>query len=387
MRELDEQYAEYLEKQKQSYQDAGKLKAMLAVSEELRWLKDKPVEDNPSQVQRLSSFTELKRLQEIYRERWAEVEDQSAFLDKKLALIQRCRKKAELLAATWTKEGKIESAKLALAQSERFAVIEKDAELVAKAARTAITKAEGGFAGRNAGEEMKNGVKMTLSWIPAGEFTMGSPLDEPEREEEREAQVEVELSVGFWMGKYEVTQREYERITGNNPARFQEAGNDAPLEKVSWEEAVAFCKELNGQEQKQGLLPEGWAYTLPTEAQWEYACRAGEKGPYSGGPLEEVAWYRENSGGTTHKVGEKKANAWGLHDMHGNVREWCLDWMADELSGGKDPEGPVVGSERVHRGGAWGARLSHCRTARRKEGPPDLHYFGIGFRICLSPIH
>ena len=166
------------------------------------------------------------------------------------------------------------------------------------------------FEGSRAGEVMKNSLRMELCWIPAGKFTMGSPENEPERRS-NEAQVEVELTRGFWLGKYEVTQEEYEKVMGTNPASFKIVGKRAPVEKVIWEEAMAFCKALTDRERKRGNLPEGWAYTLPTEAQWEYACRAGETGPYSGGELDEVGWYKDNSGGKTHEVEEKKPECLG----------------------------------------------------------------------------
>jgi formylglycine-generating enzyme required for sulfatase activity len=202
---------------------------------------------------------------------------------------------------------------------------------------------------------------------------MGRLESEPNRVGS-ETQVEVELTLGFWMGKYEVTQDEYVKIAGTNPAKFKEKGDDSPVEQVSYDEAVAFCEKLNERERKQGNLTEGWAYTLPTEAQWEYACGAGEKEPYSGGTLDEVGWYKDNSGGKTHKVGEKTANAWGLHDMHGNVQEWCLDWHVGKLLGGKDPTGPISGSHRVRRGSPVGLP---------DYGVPASRNSFLGFRVCL----
>jgi formylglycine-generating enzyme required for sulfatase activity len=132
-------------------------------------------------------------------------------------------------------------------------------------------------------------------------------------------------------------------------------------------------------------LPEGWKFALPTEAQWEYACRAGEKGPFSGGSLDDVGWYDENSDSETHEVGEKKPNAWGLHDMHGNVWEWCADWWDDTLKGGVDPTGPSSGVDRVYRGGSWGFDASDCRAARRGGSGPDDRLNDLGFRPALVP--
>ncbi len=387
LRELDEKYGEHLEKQKQNHKNSGQLEAMLAVDEELKWLKGKPVEENPSKGSSLSSFPDLKRLQEIYRKQWAALEDKSALPDKKLVLIQSYRKKSSDLSVEWTKEGKITEAKLALAESKRFAAMEKNAELAANAGRSVASgpalRTGKFFAGKNAGDEMKNGIQMKLCWIPAGKFTMGSPKSEPERDAEKEAQVEVELTRGFWMGKYEVTQKEYEKVVGSNPAKFIDVGRNAPVEQVSWNDCLVFCKKLTELERKSGKLPEGWTYTLPTEAQWEYACRAGERGPYSGGALDEVGWYKNNSRGKTHEVGEKKANAWGLHDAHGNVREWCLDWISDKMSGGENPTGPTSGINRIHRGGYWNFPYYACRNAYRSRGAPSSRNSSIGFRITL----
>jgi formylglycine-generating enzyme required for sulfatase activity len=236
------------------------------------------------------------------------------------------------------------------------------------------------------GDEFENGMEMKFCWIPAGKFTMGSPEDEPERQALKEAQVEVELTRGFWLGKYEVTQEDYEEIAGINPAKFQAVGKRAPVEEISWEEAVAYCKKLTDRERNKGTLPNGWAYTLPSEAQWEYACRAGEKGPYSGGDLDEMGWYQENSGGKAHEVGEKKANAWGLYDMYGNVREWCQDWMTDKLTGGKDPTGPLTGATRVMRGGSWYNTAGFCRSAHRSGGAVGRNgrRGDLGLRVCLK---
>jgi formylglycine-generating enzyme required for sulfatase activity len=150
---------------------------------------------------------------------------------------------------------------------------------------------------------------------------------------------------------------------------------------VSWNDARQFMQKVNGS----GMIPAGWKLALPTEAQWEYACRAGQAGPYSGGTLEEVAWYDGNSGDETHPVGGKKANAWGLHDMHGNVWEWCADWYDDELSGGSDPTGASSGVNRVYRGGSWNDFAADCRAALRLRNSPDYRHDSLGFRPALVP--
>ena len=207
---------------------------------------------------------------------------------------------------------------------------------------------------------------------------MGSPKDEEGRDG-GETQVMVHLSKGFWMARTPVTQGHWQSVMGTNPSHFQ--GANLPTENVSWGDAQNFIIKINEMEN----LPTGYHYALPTKAQWEYACRADEKGPYSGGSLDEVGWYYENSGGKTHEVGQKKANAWGLQDMHGNVWEWCADWYEYTLKGGTDPTGPSTGVYRVHRGGSWNDLASGCRAAfRNRYYPGDRNHF-LGFRPALVP--
>ncbi len=215
--------------------------------------------------------------------------------------------------------------------------------------------------------------------IPAGSFKMGSPVSEEERDEYMEAQVEVTLSYPCWLAKTPLTQKQWEAVVVSSPSHF--IGANRPVENVSWDDAQAFINSLN---EKQ-ILPKGWKFALPTEAQWEYACRAGEHGPYSGGRLEEVGWYEENSAEQTHEVGQKKPNAWGLHDMHGNVCEWCSDWSEDTLIGGIDPAGPDSGSLRAFRGGAWSYDAMGCRAAFRAGYQPNTLTDDIGFRLALVP--
>jgi formylglycine-generating enzyme required for sulfatase activity len=222
-------------------------------------------------------------------------------------------------------------------------------------------------------------VRQVFCFIPSGRFIMGSPADEEGRFDV-EQQVEVTLTRPFWLAKTVVTQSQWEAVMGSNPSEFR--GAEMPVENVSWEDAQSYIAKLN----EKRVLPEGWKFALPTEAQWEYACRAGEKGPYSGGALDEVAWYCDNSGGRTHEVAQKKPNAWGLHDMHGNVWEWCADWLEDApLMGGIDPAGPSSGDYRVFRGGSWSFDASYCRAARRNGDRPGLRLYLLGFRPALVP--
>lgn len=252
----------------------------------------------------------------------------------------------------------------------------------AKAEREA-TEASARLKGSTAGEErdweIAPGVKMTFCWCPAGNFTTGSPESESDRDSD-EKQVKVTLTKGFWMAKTEVTQAQWHAVMGNNPSNFK--GDNLPVEQVSWNEARDFLDKLNG---KIGNT-DGGKMVLPTEAQWEYACRAGEFGPYSGGTIDEVAWYVDNSDSKTHPVGMKKSNAWGLCDMHGNVWEWCADWYDVELQGGVDPIGPASGADRVLRGGSWLSNAFGCRAADRNGSDPSGQYRIIGFRIARSSV-
>jgi formylglycine-generating enzyme required for sulfatase activity len=227
--------------------------------------------------------------------------------------------------------------------------------------------------------EIANGVEMTFCWVPAGQFKMGSPESEAGRVDD-EAQVKVTLTRGFWLGQTEVTQAQWEAVMGSNPSHFQ--GKNLPVEKVSWDMVQGFLEKANAS----ARLPSGGKLMLPTEAQWEYACRAGERGPHSGGRIDQVAWFKDNNGGTTQPVGKKKANAWGLRDMLGNACEWCADWHADALAGGRDPQGPDAGSCRVARGGSLYYDASFCRCARRMQLDPTFTAPDLGFRVALIPV-
>ena len=237
-------------------------------------------------------------------------------------------------------------------------------------------------------------VSMDMLWVPAGTFTMGSPTMEAGREASKEQEHNVSLTKGFYLGKYEVTQAQYEAVTGTNPSDFNSTGNgNRPVEKVTWTEAVAFCNLLTNQEQAAGRLPAGWAYVLPTESQWEYACRAETSTAYSWGATiaSSNANYNWDGGANdgsdfkqTRDVGQYTANPWGFFDMHGNVWEWTADkYQAAYPTGNPvvDPTGPASGSYRVIRGGSWYSGGPNLRSARRNYSPPGSRYDGIGFRV------
>lgn len=228
--------------------------------------------------------------------------------------------------------------------------------------------------------------------IPPGTFVMGSPVTEKDRDLDEDPLTNVTLSYGFWMGKYEVTQREYEAIMGSNPSWFKGDPN-RPVEQVTWKDATAYCARLTEIEQAAGRLPAGYAYRLPTEAEFEYACRAGTATRFSFGDdpdytqLGQFAWYGDNSANATHPVGQKTPNPFGLYDIYGNVWEWCLDWYQDPYPGGNviNPSGPGLAVSRVFRGGGWDYVAASCRSAYRNNVAPTRRTNYLGFRVVLSP--
>lgn len=235
--------------------------------------------------------------------------------------------------------------------------------------------------------EFEEGVKMEFLPIPAGTFMLGSPDNEDERQSDEE-QVRVTLSA-FLLGKTEVTQAQWSALMGKNPSNFN--GGTLPVEKVSWEDAMRFCEKLTARERSAGRLPETMVFTLPTEAQWEYACRAGTTSRFHSGDadssLSRAGWFGENwEKGKTHPVGQKIANKWGLYDMHGNVWEWCLDYYNPSRSGGVDPEASIpglIGERRVNRGGSWLDLAPSCRSAKRRYDSPRFRGSAVGFRVAL----
>lgn len=177
----------------------------------------------------------------------------------------------------------------------------------------------------------------------------------------------IRISEGYYLGITEITQAQWQAVMGSNPSNFK--GANLPVERVSWDEGMEYCRKLTERDRASGKLPRGYIYTLPTEEQWEYACRAGTTGDYAG-PLNEMAWYRENSGNRTHPVGTKRANAWGFHDMHGNVWEWCLN---------------PYGEGRAGRGGSWNHPAKNCRSGHRPWNYPDYRLSRQGFRPAAVP--
>ena len=233
---------------------------------------------------------------------------------------------------------------------------------------------------------LTNAIGMTMVYLPWGAFRMGSAPLEPERNRD-ETRHDVSLRHGIYMSAHEVTQHQYNRLMGANPSDFR-YGTDYPVEMVSWHDAAAFCKKLSAME--------GKTYRLPTEAQWEYACRAGTTTPFCFGPTitpdqanhDSRCAYGNGPVGATYRrttpVGQFPANAWGLYDMHGNVAEWCRDWYSEYADRDEfDPAGPRDGTRRVVRGGSWDDEPAVCRSAHREYAKPNKCSERIGFRVIV----
>jgi formylglycine-generating enzyme required for sulfatase activity len=239
-------------------------------------------------------------------------------------------------------------------------------------------------------------MHLELVWIPAGSFVLGSPENEPDRRSNEGPQTQVTISREFWLGKYEVTMDQFRLTTdGRLPVQNQYTGADpnCPVSGVSWKDAMTFCAYLTEQEREAGRLPEDYVYRLPTEAEWEYACRAGTTTRFSFGDdfsyteLGSYAWFAGNSGGKLHPVGTKLPNPWGLYDMHGNAREWCLDNLGKYPGGSVlNPVGTVGGKFQVYRGGAAADGSGEtCRSAFRHGQVADPGMRFAGFRVALAP--
>ena len=222
--------------------------------------------------------------------------------------------------------------------------------------------------------------------VPAGSFTMGSPESE-DGHRVWERRREVSFVNDFYLGKSPVTQQQYAAVTGANPTGHEQIG-DAPVDSVEWNSANEFCQKLTQLDRAARVLPDDWEYRLPTEAEWEYACRAGSADPRHG-PPQDVAWYHDNADERPHPVGQKTPNPWGFQDMLGNVWEWCQDWSDTKYYGKspeRDPQGPAQGTARVIRGGSWfGSGILFCRSDARHGQALGVAEIYIGFRVvCVA---
>jgi len=244
---------------------------------------------------------------------------------------------------------------------------------------TFAVEEEGPQAGDEREFDLTDDVTITMVWIPAGEFEMGSPDDEDDRDGDEGPVHDVTFVEGFWLGKYEVTQAQWEAVMGDNPSHFD--GANRPVETVSWDDIQGFEEELDD------------AFRLPSESEREYACRAGTTTRFYWGDdpdyedIDDYAWYNSNSDNRTHEVGSKQPNGWGLYDMIGNVWEWCEDWYHNNYEGAPDDGSPWVaggGSFRVYRGGGWLNDARYCRSANRFNYSPSNRDNDLGFRLARS---
>ena len=239
-------------------------------------------------------------------------------------------------------------------------------------------------------KKISNSIGMEFVYVPPGTFLRGSPPDEPGRQSD-EKQQWVTLTNGFYMQTTEVTQGQWKAVMGVPPLYIIKCNDNCPVERVSWNDAQEFIHKLNKLEGTHN-------YRLPTEAEWEYAARAGSKTAFANGDisildcgydltLNEIGWYCGNSKTYPHHpVAQKNPNAWGLYDMHGSVSEWCMDWYGDYSAGSvTDPIGPSIGTERVLRGGGLADDARTCRSANRISLRPDIIFDYIGFRLAVSP--
>jgi formylglycine-generating enzyme required for sulfatase activity len=295
---------------------------------------------------------------------------------------------------TWTPTQDQDPGKYNLAVSVEGPEGQKESTTVAVTV-TGAAPSQNPVSGKEIAVDLGSGVKLEMILIPAGEFLMGSPDSDKSGRSNRsrskgrnnsdeKPQHRVRFTKPFYLGRYPVTQKQWQAVARNSPNRSRFKGPNNPVDNVSWDDCQAFLGKLN---EKFGN--DGAKYGLPTEAQWEYACRAGSTTRYYFGDdesmLDEYAWYSKNSGRATHLVGKKTPNAWGLYDIYGNVRQWCADWYDKDYylaSPTDDPKGPDAGSGRVIRGGGWDESARGCRSASRGIGAPLFMIGSLGFRLA-----
>ena len=340
------------------------------------------------------SVLRLGRMVEVLGVLWAIVVTTGGLMFQQHLAVQERERQRLTSEANAAEEKVLAEAKVEVTAEERerqrLALEVKAAEEKAMAlAKAKVEAAETVFASKLglskpfvAGDRGRAG-DLAVRWVPSGRFTMGSPSSERERGFDEE-QHEAVLTRGFFLAETECTQGQWESVMGGNPSRFK--GSDRPVEQVSWGEAVEYCRKLTAKQRAEGILADGWEWRLPTEAEWEYAARAGTAGARYG-ELDAIAWWSDNSGNETHSVSQKAANAWGLQDMIGNVWEWCSDWYGDYPTGiVTDPMGPSSGSNRVYRGGSWFIVARYARSADRYWFGPGLRGGNLGFRPALSSV-
>ena len=350
----------------------------------------------------------MKGVVEAYIEDYESEPDARLWVKKARVVLATLEERQDAVAA-WKKARSAGGRADLVAFVERYGEVAPDLAREAEGMLERLREAE--LKVSAAGSSWKSPQGMEFAWVPAGRFVMGSPEGEAGRDGD-EVQHEVRISEGFWMGRYEVTQGEWEEVMGTNPSMIKACGPRCPVEQVSWFDAEEFIRRLNRRESGSG-----YEYRLPTEAEWEYAARAGSAGATPEGELRILgkhnapvldgqAWYGGNAGVTyesgrdcsnfeetqyevgrcgTHPVGLKRGNAWGLYDMLGSVWEWTGDWYGDYPSGTvTDPRGPSTGSNRVARGGCWRTGARYGRSANRGNSSPGARGNDIGFRLVRT---
>jgi formylglycine-generating enzyme required for sulfatase activity/serine/threonine protein kinase len=379
--ELEAKKAEAEEAARKAQEAAAKIESERKLAEEAALKAASAKQEMKRQKQELEAATEEARKADEARkaEEAAKKLEAARKAQEAAAKIESERKLAEEAAQ------KAAAAKQAMEkQKQELEAAAEQAQKAEEAAKKLEAARQGQVATATPGKAyIIPGLGLEMIQVPAGEFLMGSPgglfRGEKNREVD-ETQHQVRLTQPFWLGKYEVKQGQWKAVMGSNPSQF--SGDDLPVEEVSWEDAMAFCRKLN---QMDGNRPSGYVYSLPTEAQWEYACRAGTTTATAFGKRLTIqeANFAGYSGKTT-PVGSYRPNAWGFYDLHGNVWEWCSDWYGNYPSGSvTDPTGSSSGTYRVRRGGSWPSDGGGCRSADRGRYPPGYRGSYLGFRPSL----
>lgn len=367
-RTLTENYVKRLESLALSYQEAGKLNELLATKKEI---------EKPGKAEHAETFAELANLRKIYLEALPGAEEADRQASSRVLAAYQV--KLDALTSEWTKAGDIENATKAMEQSKRVAAAILDLSRLSSLTKKSFPNREGA----RPGDESVCGLGMTFVWIPPGSFQMGSPLDEPHRKPKREGPRKLNVDDGFWIAQCEVTQGQFAEIMGEHKFTFKGDPAALPAEEVSWDQAVEFCEKLTDRERTAGRLSSDWSYAIPTEHQWEYACRAGDSAATPGGTMDEVAWTAENSDQKTQHVGTKKPNAWGVHDMLGNVWEWTRSAFSDDPTAPMKTAPPGAETKWVIRGGSVKGGVAQTRAAHRDSRPNSFHWHDLGFRPVI----
>lgn len=363
--ELNAKYITGIKRAQEAAQKAGNLDDALKFEKEGKLIGEGgqvPAEDEAGVP------AALKKLRATYRAEMAKIAAQRAKNGQPAR--DEFRKKLDDLVVSLTKEGKLEEATIVKSYRENNF---SSSLLVDGSTPSAIP-------GKKMSVNLPDGAVMKFVFCPAGEFEMGSPADEPKRWAARESQVKVKLTKGFWIAETECTQKQWLAVMGSNPSHVQ--GDNLPVDSVSWNEAKGFMAKLN----EEGRLPPGLKAALPSEAQWEYACRAGTKTAYNTGKdlRKKEANFGDGDSGKAVAVASYSPNKWGLHDMHGNVCEFCADYRIDKLPGGEDPKGPPGAEFIMHRGGSWFNDVGSARSAGRSLLKPGEKCPNVGFRVVCN---